>query len=99
MTTVTNTGTGAVESYAYDPLGKRRTKTSGGATLAYVHDGANQLLEVHSGSLAGPLTAGLVYDNNGNLVKKCEGGTVTVRTRVKAPCHAPMNYLIASCGG
>ena len=66
------------ETYAYDPLGNRRTKTVGGSTLAYVYDNANQLLEIHSGSAGGPLTAGLVYDNNGNLQKKCDGGTVTV---------------------
>jgi len=66
------------ETYAYDPLGNRRTKTSGGSTLAYVYDNANQLLEIRSGSTGGPLTAGLVYDLNGNLQKKCEGGTVTV---------------------
>ena len=66
------------ETYAYDPLGNRRTKTSGGSTLAYVYDNANQLLEIHSGSAGGPLTAGLVYDLNGNLQKKCDGGTVTV---------------------
>jgi YD repeat-containing protein len=28
------------ETYAYDPLGNRRTKTSGGSTLAYVYDNA-----------------------------------------------------------
>lgn len=72
------TGVNGSETYAYDPLGNGRTKTSGGSTLAYVYDNANQLLEIHSGSSGGPLTAGLVYDNNGNLQKKCERGTVTV---------------------
>jgi RHS repeat-associated protein len=66
------------EAYAYDPVGNRRTKASGGSTLAYIHDNANQLLEIRSGSAGGPLTAGLVYDLNGNLQKKCDGGTVTV---------------------
>jgi RHS repeat-associated protein len=78
LTTVTNTSSGAVESYAYDPLGNRRTKTAGGTTLAYVYDNANQLTEIHTGSVGGTLVGGLVYDNNGNLTKKCENGTVTV---------------------
>lgn len=80
LITVTNTSTSAVESYAYDPLGNRSTKTAGGSTLAYVYDSANQLLEIHSGSTGGMLVGGLVYDNNANLTKKCENGTVTVNS-------------------
>ena len=34
---------------------------------AYKFDGANELTEIHSGSLAGPLQAALTYDANGNL--------------------------------
>jgi YD repeat-containing protein len=41
LTTVTNTSTSAVESYAYDPLGNRSAKTAAGSTLAYVYDAAN----------------------------------------------------------
>jgi YD repeat-containing protein len=78
LTSVTNTNTSTTESYAYDPLGNRNTKTAGGTTLAYVYDNANQLTEIHTGSIAGTLVGGLVYDNNGNLTKKCESGTVTV---------------------
>jgi RHS repeat-associated protein len=78
LTTVTNTSTSTVESYAYDPLGNRSTKTAGGSTLAYVYDTANQLTEIRQTSITGTLLGGLVYDNNGNLTKKCESGTVTV---------------------
>lgn len=73
-----NTTDNLLEGYAYDPLGNRRTKTSGGTTLAYFYDDANQLREIHTGSAGGPLSASLLYDNNGNLQKKCEGGTITV---------------------
>lgn len=75
LTAVTNTQSGAVESYGYDPLGNRRTRTAGGTTLDYVYDSANQLTEVKQSATR---TAGFVYDNNGSLTKKCESGTVTV---------------------
>jgi hypothetical protein len=32
------------------------------------------------GAAAGPLSAELVYDNHGNLPKKCEDGTLTVNS-------------------
>ena len=44
------------------------------ANLDYITDAANQLLEVRSGST---ITQAYVYDANGNLTQKCEGGTVT----------------------
>ena len=36
----------------------------------------HQLLEGRSGTVAGALLAGYVYDANGSLTKKCVGGTV-----------------------
>jgi RHS repeat-associated protein len=64
-------------AYGYDPLGNRITKTDGTNVTAYLHDSLNQLKEIHSGSAAGPLVGALIYDDAGNLVQKCEGGTVT----------------------
>jgi RHS repeat-associated protein len=64
------------ENYGYDPLGNRTTRqVNAGAPVitAYVYDAANQLTEIHQGSTTGPLTAGMVYDPNGNLTNKCEG--------------------------
>jgi RHS repeat-associated protein len=76
---VSVTGSGLVaESYAYDVLGNRTQRTSDGETLAYRHDVANQLLEVRQGTPSGTLLAGLVYDANGNLTRKCEGGAVAL---------------------
>ncbi len=64
-------GTGSQqENYAYDPLGNRTVKSIGNpatTTYAYLYDTANQLEEIHSGSLGGPLLATLSYDANGNL--------------------------------
>ena len=68
------------EAYTYDPLNNLKTRAIGTpvtATTAFVHDAANQLLEGRSGTTAGALLAGYVYDANGSLTKKCVGGTVT----------------------
>jgi RHS repeat-associated protein len=65
------------DAYTYDPVGNRQSKTDGVNPLYYVYDAANQLLEVHAGSEAGPMAQAFVYDANGNLTRKCEGGTVT----------------------
>ena len=74
LTEVRNASTTALlEDYAYDPLGNRTRK----GTTFYVYDNANQLTEAHSGTANGPLTAGFVYDANGNLSIKCETGSVT----------------------
>lgn len=64
------------ETYGYDELGNR-VRSTGAGNLFYITDDANQLLEVRSGSNAGPITQAYVYDDNGNLTQKCEGGTVT----------------------
>lgn len=66
----------AIERYAYDPLGNRTRKTSGADTLTYSYDlRTNQLTDVRGGAA---LAAAFLYDDNGNLVLKCEGGAVTV---------------------
>ena len=65
------------DAYTYDPVGNRQSKSDGISPLYYVYDAANQLLEVHAGSEAGPMAQAFVYDDNGNLTAKCEGGTVT----------------------
>ena len=62
------------ETYTYDPLNNLKTRAIGTpvtATTVNVHDAANQLLEGRSGTVAGALLAGYVYDANGSLTKKC----------------------------
>jgi RHS repeat-associated protein len=67
-----------IESNEFDILGNRTNRTSStGAVTAFVYDALNQLTQARQGTTTGPLLAGFVYDANGNLVKKCEGGTVT----------------------
>jgi len=65
------------ENLAYNPLGNRISRTVNGSTDYSIYDAANQLLEVHANSATGPLQRAFVYDANGNLIKKAEGGTVT----------------------
>lgn len=65
------------EAYAYDPLGNRTTKTDGSTPLYYVYDAANQLKEIRQTNAAGALLTAMIYDANGNLAQKCEGGGVT----------------------
>jgi RHS repeat-associated protein len=81
LTEVRNNNTNAlIENYSYGAVGNRISSQSiafGGATVYYNHDAANQLTDIRTGSSSGPLVAGFVYDENGNLTKKCEGGTVT----------------------
>lgn len=64
------------DTYGYDQLGNR-VRSTGAANLFYETDAANQLLVVRSGSNVGPITQAYVYDANGNMTQKCEGGTVT----------------------
>ncbi|MCU0841464.1 MAG: hypothetical protein MUC79_07070, partial [Thiobacillaceae bacterium] len=65
------------EAYAYDAWDNRVRQTKNGVTHHAVLDAAQQLLELRQGSPTGPLAAAFVFDANGNLRKKCEGGTVT----------------------
>jgi len=67
------------ESFTYDKTGNRMTRslTQSAVTNYYVHDLDNHLLELRSGSASGPLVTAFVYDADGNLITKCEGGTVT----------------------
>jgi len=44
-----------LETYTYDPLNNRTTKTLGSVTTAYVHDAANQLQEIRADSATGSL--------------------------------------------
>ncbi len=70
LTQVANGTASQQENYAYDPLGNRTVKSIGNpasTTYAYLYDSANQLKEIHSGSLGGSLLATLTYDANGNL--------------------------------
>jgi RHS repeat-associated protein len=67
------------ETTLYDVWSNRASQTKAGATLAYVHDTANQLLEIRKNTAKGALQTALVYDANGNLTKKCVGGSV-IRT-------------------
>ncbi len=62
------------KTYTYDPLNNLKTRAIGTpvtATTVNVHDAANQLLEGRSGTAAGALLAGYVYDANGRPTKKC----------------------------
>lgn len=67
LTRVTNGTATQQEDYTYDALGNRLTKQVGTTVTAYVHDAANQLKEIRSGSPTGTLQATLNYDNVGNL--------------------------------
>jgi RHS repeat-associated protein len=72
-----NTSNALIESANFDPLHNRTTRSDGVTTWYAITDSANQLTELHSGSSSGPLTHAFIYDNNGNLTKKCEGTGVT----------------------
>ena len=61
--------------YTYDRVGNRVTATIGGVAKTYIVDTRNRLTEVRNGSTT---VIGLVYDANGNTVKKCQGTGVTV---------------------
>lgn len=88
------------EAYGYDPLGNRSYKSDGSATFYYVHDAANQLKEVRLNTPTGPLSGALIYDAHGNLIQKCEGGTVTTSatactgTTVTTLSHDAYNRLV-----
>lgn len=64
-------------AYGYDIFSNRISKTEGGVVTAYLHDLSNQLNEIRSPGAAGILIGALVYDANGNLTRKCSGGSVT----------------------
>lgn len=61
------------QSWSYDALDNR----VGAAGVVAVFDASNQLIELRNGSATGTLLSAFVYDANGNLGKKCQGGTVT----------------------
>jgi len=65
------------ESFSYDRVGNRQTHTKAGITHHHRHDANNRLTEVREGSASGPIRIALLYDANGNLRLRCEGGTVT----------------------
>lgn len=68
------------ETYSYDPLGNRVSKTVNATTpvkTVYIYDAANQLLESRNNSATGTMLQAFVYDAAGNVTKKAEGGTVT----------------------
>src|SRR5262249_14794751 len=66
-----NTTNALIESYGYDVLNNRTSKTdSGGIVTVYVHDPANQLTEIRQTTQTGTLLGGLVYDANGSLTRK-----------------------------
>jgi RHS repeat-associated protein len=65
------------QNYSFDPLGNRLTKSLGTTSptiTAYVHDAANQLKEIRSGSATGTLLATLTYDADGNLKTRSDSG-------------------------
>ena len=61
------------QSWSYDALDNR---VAAAASVA-LFDAANQLIELRNGSATGTLLSAFVYDANGNLSKKCQGGSVT----------------------
>ncbi|GAB4512556.1 MAG: hypothetical protein Tsb0026_16580 [Sulfuricaulis sp.] len=72
-----NTTNALIAGYSHDWLDLRETQTDASGTRYYLHDSGKRLLEIRQSSITGPLLTGFVYDANGNLTKKCEGGTVT----------------------
>ena len=62
-------------------------------TTANVYDTANQLLETRSNTTTGTLLAANVFDANGSMTKKCEGGTVTrTATNCTGTTVTTLNY-------
>ncbi|MBI3902774.1 MAG: RHS repeat-associated core domain-containing protein [Nitrosomonadales bacterium] len=45
--------------------------------LYYVYDAANQIKEIRDTNASGTLLAAMIYDANGSLTYKCEGGVIT----------------------
>jgi RHS repeat-associated protein len=84
QTTVDKAGTLVLpainDSFGYDALDNRTRKTVNGVAQHAIFDAANQLVELRAGSPTGAITHAFVYDANGNLARKCEGGTVTRTT-------------------
>ncbi len=58
------------ESYTYDALGNRLTRTLGGTTDFYLYDAANQLEAIRAASVTGTVLSSFGYDPNGNLETK-----------------------------
>lgn len=65
------------ESFGYDKVGNRKTRTQNGITYYSIYDVGNRVKELRTGSATGPLVVAFVYDADGNATQKCEGGTVT----------------------
>ena len=77
LTQVQNGTPAQQQNFSFDPIGNRLTKSLGQTSptiTAYVHDAANQLKEIHSGSATGPLLATLTYDADGNLKTRSDTG-------------------------
>ena len=51
-------------SFAYDGLGRRRSKTIGGTTTQFLYDGLNPVQELSSGTPTANLLTGLVIDEH-----------------------------------
>lgn len=93
---------GAVRAaYQYDWLNNRvvATDLAGTNTYYYTFDDANQLTSVRTGSETGTLVKAFIYDANGNMIQKCEDGTITVSansctgTTVTSMSYDPLNRL------
>ena len=80
---VSATGSAGTESFAYDVLNNLKARTAGGVTTTYNHDAANQLTEILQGASR---VKGFVYDAAGNMIQKCEGGTVTLTGTPATAC-------------
>jgi len=89
LTQVTNGTSAQQQDYTYDVLGNRLTKSIGQSSptvTAYVYDAANQLTQMRQNDAGGALLGALVYDANGSMTKKCEGGTVTITGSPATDC-------------
>lgn len=74
----THTTPAQSQAFGYDPLNNRTYKTDvNTGTNYYIYDAANQLKEIRQTTATGTLIGALVHDDNGNLIKKCEGGSIT----------------------
>ncbi len=70
---------GASGSFAYDAVGRRRTKTVGGTTTQFLYDGANAVQELSGGgSPTANLVTGLSLDET--FTRTESGGTRTLLT-------------------
>jgi YD repeat-containing protein len=69
---------GVSASFAYDGLGRRRSKTVSGTSTAFLYDGLNAVQELSGGSPTANILAGLgIDDSRCDLGDRCSSGIGT----------------------